>query len=205
MEILEIHHLQPESSSRRPYFSLTRPDNTTNASKMEMQRNIPPLLQAVKQTPEFVEFYRRETTLRREPTSPFSDASSVSFQSLLNFHPPIPTSAPCFPQPNIPMVPSPTKALKPRTQHESLDDWIDKLVPYQETVITHKHRSEMTLEESLLCLEHGRNVPKIELLRFSGEAIQWPRFIERFYEHVHNKPYSTDACRMTQLQMHLDR
>ena len=96
-------------------------------------------------------------------------------------------------------------ALAPAAVHQdSIDGWIDNLHSYTETVLPRQVTVGTTLEESLLRLEHGRDTPKIELLRFDGTPIEWPRFVERFYEHVHNKPFSTDTRRMTQLRMHLD-
>ena len=96
-------------------------------------------------------------------------------------------------------------ALAPAAVHQdSIDGWIDKLNPYTEIVLPRQVTVGTSLEESLLRLEHGRDTPKIELLRFDGTFIDWSRVIERFYEHMHNKPFSTDTRRMTQLQMHLD-
>ena len=151
LEAPRIHHRHPRSLPRPPSFSSTRPDDAMDASQMEI-KNIPSLVQSVKRTPEFPEPYKSETILRREPTSPFSTTSSESFQPIPSFHLPSPTSAPSFPQLNLPMAPSASKSRKPTIQYGSLDDWIDKLIPYQETVIPHKHRSDMTLGESLLHL-----------------------------------------------------
>ena len=87
--------------------------------------------------------------------------------------------------------------------HDSVDGWVNKLSPYTGTVFP-RQTVGTRLEKSLLRLEHGRDTHKIELLRFDGSPIEWPTSIERFDEHVHNKPFSTDTQRMTQLQMHLD-
>ena len=87
--------------------------------------------------------------------------------------------------------------------HDSVDGWVNKLSPYTGTVFP-RQTVGTRLEKSLLRLEHGRDTHKIELLRFDGSPIEWPTSIERFYEHVHNKPFSTDTQRMTQLQMDLD-
>ena len=132
LEARRIHHQQPRSSPRSPNFSSTRPDDAMDASQMEI-KNIPSLVQSVKRTPEFPEPYKNETILQRELTSQSSSTLSKSFQPLPSFHLISPTSAPSFPQPNLPMAPSATKTRKPTIQHKSLDDWIDKLIPYQES------------------------------------------------------------------------
>lgn len=62
LEAPGIHHRQPRSSPRRPNFSATRPDDVIDASQVEI-KNIPSLVQSVKQIPKIPEPYKGEAIL----------------------------------------------------------------------------------------------------------------------------------------------
>ena len=100
---------------------------------------------------------------------------------------------------------------KPTSTHydnnsESIDSWVDKLVIGEETnysLHTYSHAEKDYLARANITLESERDLPKIELPLFSGQALVWPRFIEQFYTQIHCRPGITDTRRMDLLQSHL--
>ena len=50
----------------------------------------------------------------------------------------------------------------------------------------------------------SRNLPSIELYKFSGDPSKWPEFIENFSKHVHFKTPFSDNQRMERLLNVLD-
>ena len=94
------------------------------------------------------------------------------------------------------------------TQQRSIDGWIDLLIPGDETVLPADPTvfgGNDHLAACLVRLESERGLPEMELPIFNGSAKEWPRFIERFYQQVHQRPGIPDTRRMDILQSHLSR
>ena len=92
------------------------------------------------------------------------------------------------------------------TQQRSIDGWIDLLIPGYETVLPADPTvfgGNDHLAACLVRLESERGLPEMELPIFNGSAKEWPRFIERFYQQVHQRPGIPDTRRMDILQSHL--
>ena len=87
---------------------------------------------------------------------------------------------------------------------EPIDAWIDRLIVGNETQITVSHtRSMDAVTHAIIRLESERDLPHISLPTFDGSALEWPRFVEQFYSHVHTRPGISDTRRMELLQSHL--
>ena len=50
----------------------------------------------------------------------------------------------------------------------------------------------------------ARHLPTMELMRFNGNPVLWPEFIDNFYQNVHSKMIFSDNIRMTRLISLLD-
>ena len=50
----------------------------------------------------------------------------------------------------------------------------------------------------------ARHLPAIEAMRFNGNPVFWPEFIDNFYQNVHSKMTFSDNIRMTRLSSLLD-
>lgn len=88
--------------------------------------------------------------------------------------------------------------------HKSVDYFIDELVEGKETIISTdfcKHFDALTF---LKAEYESRNLPPIELYKFSGDPSKWPDFIENFSKHVHFKTTFSDNQRMERLLNVLD-
>lgn len=85
----------------------------------------------------------------------------------------------------------------------ALDAWIDDLDSSCETKITAASDIAMTQNEVIIRALFQKDEPDIEVLDYDGSALQWPRFVQSFYEGVHSLPFLTDTKRMTLLQNHL--
>ncbi|XP_071111155.1 uncharacterized protein [Haliotis cracherodii] len=88
-------------------------------------------------------------------------------------------------------------------KQQSIDLWIDELIIGQETTPVFLDAHE-NLSHTLIKLESERDLPKIDLPVFNGEALTWPRFVEQFYVQIHCRPAITDTRRMDILQSHVD-
>ncbi|XP_048243021.1 uncharacterized protein LOC124146421 [Haliotis rufescens] len=88
-------------------------------------------------------------------------------------------------------------------KQQSIDLWIDELIIGQETTPVFLDAHE-NLSHTLIKLESERDLPKIVLPVFNGEALTWPRFVEQFYVQIHCRPAITDTRRMDILQSHVD-
>ncbi|XP_064637875.1 uncharacterized protein LOC135494055 [Lineus longissimus] len=88
-----------------------------------------------------------------------------------------------------------------------IDEWIDKLVAGQETVLpkqkTTQHEDPMLA--ALVKLESDRGLPATQIPVFDGTALLWPKFVEQFYTQVHCKPGIDDARCMDLLQSHVSK
>ena len=74
-------------------------------------------------------------------------------------------------------------------------------VETQHSLQTTESCDHLTL--AIIKLESERDLPKLELPIFSGQAILWPRFIEQFHSQIHCRLCITDTRRMDILQSHL--
>jgi hypothetical protein len=88
---------------------------------------------------------------------------------------------------------------------DSIDAWIDKLIPGTESVvgkpILNSDRDELT--ETLVRLEHERDLPQVQIPIFDGTPLMWPKFVERFHAQVHCRWGINDTRRIDLLQSHL--
>ena len=82
--------------------------------------------------------------------------------------------------------------------HESPDEFIDHLVEGEETNLGIK-TSSVNLHFAFKQDYEIRNLPPIELRRFSGNPCEWPEFIENFPTRVHLKSTFDDNLRMERL------
>ena len=82
--------------------------------------------------------------------------------------------------------------------HESPDEFIDHLVEGEETNLGIK-TSSVNLHFVLKQDYEIRNLPPIELRRFSRNPCEWPEFIEKFRTRVHLKSTFDDNLRMERL------
>ena len=57
---------------------------------------------------------------------------------------------------------------------------------------------------ALLRAQEQQRLPPLELSKFTGKPIDWPKFIERFRDQIHNKTTLTDSDRMAYLFQNLD-
>ena len=57
---------------------------------------------------------------------------------------------------------------------------------------------------ALLRAQEQQRLPPLELFKFTGKPIEWPKFIERFRDQIHNKTTLTDSDRMAYLFQNLD-
>ena len=88
---------------------------------------------------------------------------------------------------------------------EPVDAFIDKLTEGQETAFQLSFTSLQTDSSvALLRAQEQQRLPPLELFKFTGKPIEWPKFIERFRDQIHNKTTLTDSDRMAYLFQNLD-
>ena len=88
---------------------------------------------------------------------------------------------------------------------EPVDAFIDKLREGQETAFQLTFTSLQTDSSvALLRAQEQQRLPPLELFKFTGKPIEWPKFIERFRDQIHNKTTLTDSDRMAYLFQNLD-
>ena len=88
---------------------------------------------------------------------------------------------------------------------EPVDAFIDKLRDGQETVFELSSSSLQTDGSvALLHAQEQQRLLPLELFKFTGKPIEWPKFIERFRDQIHNKTTLTDSDRMAYLFQNLD-
>ena len=80
---------------------------------------------------------------------------------------------------------------------EPVDAFIDKLREGQKTAFEITFTNLQT-ESSipLLPAQEQQRLPPLELFKFTGKPIEWPKFIERFRDQIHNKTTLTDSDRI---------
>ena len=87
---------------------------------------------------------------------------------------------------------------------EPVDAFIDRLIDGQETVFAESLNSSLTDSgTALLRAQEQQRLPPLELFKFTGKPIEWPKFIERFRDQIHNKTTLTDSDRMSYLFQNL--
>ena len=84
-----------------------------------------------------------------------------------------------------------------------VDSFIDNLVEGKETLIPHVTQS-FTPQEAIKQELELRNLPPVDLLRFSGNPVHWPEFMDNFYHGIHKKSSFNDSLRMDDLMNSLD-
>ena len=72
-----------------------------------------------------------------------------------------------------------------------VDGFIDQLIEGKETVLDNSSAS-FTVQDILKQELESCHLPVIDLLRFSGNPVEWPEFIEKFFFQVHQKPSFDD-------------
>ena len=86
---------------------------------------------------------------------------------------------------------------------QSFDDWIDKLIEFQETALPPEVKGQVSIADALYKLEAGKDIPSVTLAKFDGNPLEYADFIDRFKIHIHDKGHISDDMRMIQLKMHL--
>ena len=79
-----------------------------------------------------------------------------------------------------------------KTTYYSVDEFIDELNEGQETMISSDVCNKFDALTFLKAAYESRNLPSIELYKFSGDPSKWPKFIENF-----NKPLSKPLFQTT--------
>ncbi len=88
---------------------------------------------------------------------------------------------------------------------EPVDAFIEKLRDDQDTVFQLTFTGLQTDSSvALLRAQEQQRLPPLELFKFTGKPIKWPKFIERFCDQIHNKTTLTDSDRMAYLFQNLD-
>ena len=93
----------------------------------------------------------------------------------------------------------------PLQVEEPVDAFIDRLNEGHETVFQLNLTSlQADSSVALLRAHEQQRLPPLELFKFTGKSIEWPKFIERFRDQIHNKTTLTDLDRMAYLFQNLD-
>jgi len=88
---------------------------------------------------------------------------------------------------------------------EPVDVFIDRLTEGQETVFQISFTSSQTDSSiALLRAREQQRLPPLELFKLTGKPIDWPKFIERFRNQIHNKTTLTDSDQMAYVFQNLD-
>ena len=87
---------------------------------------------------------------------------------------------------------------------EPVDTFINRLKDGNETVFETGF-NDSRLDSSMVPLraQEQQRLPPLELFVFTGKPIEWPTFIERFRDQIHNKTTLTDSDRMAYLYQNL--
>ena len=87
---------------------------------------------------------------------------------------------------------------------ELVNSFIDNLTEGQETVFRLTSDSLQTDSSVALLRAHEQQrLPTLELFKFTGKPIDWPEFIERFRDQIHNKTTLADTDKMAYLFQNL--
>ena len=86
-----------------------------------------------------------------------------------------------------------------------MDAFIDRLREGHETFFQLNLTSlQVDSSMALLRAQEQQRLPPLELFKFTGKSIEWPKFIERFRDQIHNKTTLTNSDRMAYLFQNLD-
>ena len=84
-----------------------------------------------------------------------------------------------------------------------VESFIDNLVEGKETLIPYVTQC-FTPQGAIKPELELRNLPPVDLLRFDGNLVYWPEFIDNFYHRIHKKLWFNDSLRMDYLINSLD-
>ena len=102
-------------------------------------------------------------------------------------------------------VEEPVDAFIDRLREGPVGAFIDRLREGHETVFQLNLTSlQADSSVALLRAQQQQRLPPLELFKFTGKSIEWPKFIERFRDQIHNKTTLTDSDRMAYLFQNLD-
>ena len=87
---------------------------------------------------------------------------------------------------------------------EPVDAFIQRLTEGQETIIEQNYTGALDPSYAILRAQEQQRLPPLEMYKLTGQPIEWPQFIERFRDQVHNKSTLTDGDRMAYLYQHLE-
>ena len=79
-----------------------------------------------------------------------------------------------------------------KSTYYSFDEFIDEHIEGQETIISSDACNKFDALTFLKAEYESRNLPPIELYKFSGDPSKWLEFIENFSKHVHFKTTFSD-------------
>ena len=118
-----------------------------------------------------------------------------------------PTWGPGTQSTSTPFQISPTpsrRTMQTPSSGEPVDTFINRLKDGHETVFeTSFNDSRLDSSMALLRAQEQQRLPPLELFVFTGKPIEWPTFIERFRDQIHNKTTLTDSDRMAYLYQNL--
>ena len=121
---------------------------------------------------------------------------------------PAPTWGPGTQSTSTPFQVSPTpsrRTMQTPSSEEPVDTFIDRLKDGHETVFETSFKdSRLDSSMALLRAQEQQRLPPLELFVFTGKPIEWPTFIERFRDQIHNKTTLTDSDGMAYLYQNLD-
>ena len=87
---------------------------------------------------------------------------------------------------------------------EPVNAFIDRLIDGQETVFAASLNSSLADSGiALLRAQEKQRLPPLELFKFTGKLIEWPKCIESFRDQIHNNTTLTDSDRMSYLFQNL--
>ena len=84
-----------------------------------------------------------------------------------------------------------------------VDSFIDNLVEGKEN-LTPPVTQIFTPQEAIKQELELRNLPPVDLLRFNGNPVQWPEFIDNFYHRIHENLSFNYNLRINHLMNSLD-
>ncbi|EDO30971.1 predicted protein [Nematostella vectensis] len=91
----------------------------------------------------------------------------------------------------------------PVTATHVLDQWIDDLVEFEETIVQPQESTTMSIAGALYKLEASKDIPTVALTKFDGNPLDYADFVDKFKIHIHDKNHLSNNIRMIQLKMHL--
>ena len=192
----DVYSIEEEVEQYLSTFSLSGASQTQSLStteNMQSMQDMPPL-----EGPEI----QPVTNVDNNLVSEVHVVSQGNETSQINEAPSVPTVLEQSSLSPISVSSTPNVNPAPSVNSRPFDAWIDDLTEFNETVLPESTQA-VSVADALYKLEASRDIPTIKLPKFSGNALSYADFIDRFKIHIHDKPHLTDDMRMIQLKMHV--